>query len=223
MMHTKIISQSTQMSDMVDNDFVQQWTNVMDPDRLKPNLELIALYITLYEMLEDTIINKPRDFFTFVDELDEESYSGEVLSLFEPDRCPLIRKSSKVLISSLLWWRKLDAITDEDIEVYSKCKIRRNALTHEMFASLAKGLDDAFMEDFSKMYNLFCKMERWWILEIEIPTNPDFDDKDPADIDTDGVMSGNMLVLSMVFDIVTSGSKNYYESACQKFKEFRKT
>lgn len=38
------------MNDMTDTDIVQQWTNFMDPDRLKPNLELIALYITLYDM-----------------------------------------------------------------------------------------------------------------------------------------------------------------------------
>lgn len=41
----------------------QQWMNVLDPVRLKPNLELISLYITLYEMLEDAIIQKPRDYF----------------------------------------------------------------------------------------------------------------------------------------------------------------
>ncbi len=28
------------MNDMADTDIVQQWTNFMDPDRLKPNLEL---------------------------------------------------------------------------------------------------------------------------------------------------------------------------------------
>ena len=208
---------------MIDNEFIQQWTNFMDPDRLKPNLELIALYITLYEMLEDTIINKPKDFFMAVDALDEEGYKADVLSLYDPARCPLIRKGNKVLISSLLWLRKFDAITDEDIEAFSNLKTRRNSLTHEMFSSLAKGLDEAFMVDFFKMYNLFCKIERWWILEIEIPTNPDFDDKDPADIAADGVMSGNMIVLSMVVDIVSSGSNKYYEAACQKIKGFHKT
>ena len=210
------------MNDMFDTDVVQQWTNFMDPDRLKPNLELIALYITLYEMLEDTIINKPRDFYSVVDVLDEKGYNADVLSLYDPGCCPLIRKGNKVLISSLLWWRKFEAMTDGDIKAFSKCKIRRNELTHEMFSSLAKGLDETFMEDFYKMYTLFCKIERWWILEIEIPTNPDFDDKDPADIDEDGVISGNMIVLSMVLDIVTSGSNKYYEAACKKFKEFRK-
>ena len=147
------------MNDMADTDIVQQWTNFMDPDRLKPNLELIALYITLYEMLEDTIINKPRDFYSVVDVLDEKGYNAGVLSLYDSGCCPLIRKGNKVLISSLLWWRKFEAMTDGDIEAFSKCKIRRNALTHEMFSSLAKGLDETFMEDFFKMYTLFCKIE----------------------------------------------------------------
>lgn len=100
----------------------QQWMNVLDPVRLKPNLELISLYITLYEMLEDTIIQKPRDFYTLIDEVDEARYKAHVLNLYDPEKCPLIRRSSKVLISSLLWWNSLEAISEEDIEVFSHCK-----------------------------------------------------------------------------------------------------
>lgn len=139
----------------------QQWMNVLDPVRLKPNLELISLYITLYEMLEDTIIQKPRDFYTLIDEVDEAGYKAHVLDLYDPEKCPLIRRSSKVLISSLLWWNSLEAISEEDIEVFSHCKERRNALTHEMLKIIVGGLDEGFYEDFNRMYALFCKIERW--------------------------------------------------------------
>lgn len=194
----------------------QQWMNVLDPVRLKPNLELISLYITLYEMLEDTIIQKPRDFYTLIDEVDEAGYKAHVLDLYEPEKCPLIRRSSKVLISSLLWWNSLEAISEEDIEVFSHCKERRNALTHEMLKIIAGGLDEGFYEDFNRMYALFCKIERWWILEYELPLNPDFDNCD-KEIDEDGVMSGNMIVLSAMMDIVNTGSNKLYEEVCKKW------
>lgn len=200
----------------MDENVKQQWTNVMDPERLKPNLGFIALYITLYEMLEDNIIQKPRDFFTLIDEIDEAEYKANVLVLYKPERCPLIRKSSKVLISSLLWWNSLEAISDDDIKVFSHCKEQRNTLTHEMFKIIAEGLDDGFFEDFVRMYALFCKIEKWWIINYEIPLNPDFDDKDIKDIDEDGVMSGNMVVLSAIMDIVSTGSNKHYEEVCKK-------
>lgn len=112
----------------------QQWMNVLDPVRLKPNLELISLYITLYEMLK----------------------------------------------------------------------------------IIAGGLDEGFYEDFNRMYALFCKIERWWILENELPLNPDFDNCD-KEIDEDGVMSGNMIVLSAMMDIVNTGSNKLYEEVCKKW------
>jgi hypothetical protein len=37
---------------------IEQWANILDPQILKPNLELISLYIALYEKLEDTIISR---------------------------------------------------------------------------------------------------------------------------------------------------------------------
>lgn len=194
----------------------QQWMNVLDPVRLKPNLELISLYITLYEMLEDAIIQKPRDFYTLIDEIDEAGYKAHVLDLYDPEKCPLIRRSSKVLISSLLWWNSLEAISEEDTEVFSHCKKRRNALTHEMLKIIAGGLDEGFYEDFNRMYDLFCKIERWWILEYELPLNPDFDNCD-KEIDEDGVMSGNMIVLSAMMDIVNTGSNKLYEEVCKKW------
>lgn len=199
----------------MDENVNQQWVNVMDPERLKPNLEFIALFITLYEMLEDTIIQKPRDFFTLIDEIDEVEYKAKVLNLYDPEKCPLIRKSSKVLISSLLWWKELDVISDEDIKILSFCKKRRNSITHEMFSIISAGLDDGFYEDFVKMQALFCKIEKWWIMEYEIPLNPDFDNNE-KEIDWDGVMSGNMVVFYAIMDIVSTGSNKNYEEVCKK-------
>ena len=190
----------------------------MDPEKLKPNLELISLYITMFEMLEDLIIEKPRDFFTVTDTVDDEEYRAEVLSLYDPERCPLIRKGSRVLISSLLWWRKMEAITDDDIDSFSRFKIKRNSLTHEMMSSLSKGLDDGFYDEFFRMYNLFCKMERWWILEIEVSINPDFDNVDREQLKSTDVHSGNMIILSMILDIVTSGSDKYLDEVCNRFE-----
>jgi len=54
---------------------------------------------------------------------------------------------------------------------------------------------------------LLIKVDRWWIREIEIPTNPDFDDQE---IDEDEISSGNMLLLSLIFDVV-SGKQEYRE------------
>ena len=37
---------------------IEEWTNILDPQILKSNLEFISLYIALYEKLEDVIISQ---------------------------------------------------------------------------------------------------------------------------------------------------------------------
>lgn len=82
----------------MDNNIRQQWMNIMNPKRLKPNLEHISLYITLYEMLEDNIVQKPRDYYTLIDEINHAEYSAKVLGLYDPDRCSLIAKNDVMLL-----------------------------------------------------------------------------------------------------------------------------
>jgi hypothetical protein len=58
------------------------------------------------------------------------------------------------------------------------------------------------------------KIDRWWIREVEIPTNPDFDGREVAD---DDIQSGNMLFLQMMVRIVEGNdSAAFYE---EFFKE----
>jgi len=45
----------------------QQWKNLFDRDILKESVNIIALYITMYELLEDTLISRPKDFFTVIE------------------------------------------------------------------------------------------------------------------------------------------------------------
>lgn len=84
-----------------------------------------------------------------------------------------------------------------------------------MFKVISEGLDDGFYEDFKKMYSIFCKIERWWILEYEVPLNPDFDNTNQK-IEEKDVMSCNMAVLSLIMDIADTGSNGLYLDACKK-------
>ena len=60
------------------NPDMEQWKNVLDPKILKSNLEFIALYIALYERLEDTIISRIIDFYS-VNKSDNKRYHDKVL------------------------------------------------------------------------------------------------------------------------------------------------
>jgi hypothetical protein len=195
-------------------DISQQWKNIFDKDILRGSVNIIALYITVYELLEDTIISKPKDFYTVV-ELDDrakQQYEQEVLALYRKEACLGLNTKNKALIASLLWFKRNGAIDDHDIQVFAESRKLRNKITHEMYGAIVEG-GSAIAEQFALLYCLFCKIERWWVLEIEVPIT----DEIPADaeIDVNGVMSGNMVVLNVIMDILMNDSNSNFKAVCE--------
>lgn len=195
-------------------DISQQWKNIFDKDILRGSVNIIALYITVYELLEDTIISRPKDFYTIVefDDRARQQYEQEVLVLYDKEACPGINTKNKALIASLLWFKNNETIDDHDIQVFAESRKIRNKITHEMYNAIVEG-GSTIIEQFLLLYNLFCKIERWWVLEIEVPIT----DEIPADaeIDVNGVMSGNMVVLNVIMDILMNDSNSNFKAVCE--------
>ena len=195
-------------------DYTQQWKNILDTDVLRGNINLIAMYIMVYELLEDIIISKPKDFYTLI-EFDEEAqrnYKKYVLSLYNKNACPNINTRNQALIASLVWFKTAGAIDDNDINIFSEARTLRNEITHEMISTVTTGTEK-IVDLFALMYGLFCKIEKWWILEYEVPISGQFK---PEEIVEDGVMSGNMILLDIIIDILANNSNVHFKDACEK-------
>ncbi|MBI2271139.1 MAG: hypothetical protein HYU69_12405 [Bacteroidetes bacterium] len=61
------------------------------------------------------------------------------------------------------------------------------------------------------------KIEKWWILNIDIPTNPDFDSS--PEIKEDEIMTSSQIWNQIIFDMLSGDEKkaSFYK------KEFLKT
>ena len=195
-------------------DVDQQWKNIFDRDILRESVNILALYITMYELLEDTLISRPKDFFTEFeyDERAKKQYEEHVLSLYDKSACPGITTKNKELIASLLWFKKMEAITDNDIQLFANLRITRNEVTHRMLNAIAEG-GSRYLIQLMELYKLFCKIERWWILEIEVPIGGEI----PPDqeIKEEDVMSGNMIILNAIIDILSNESNANFKEVCE--------
>ena len=203
------------MANQKENDFTQQWKNILDTDVLRGNINLIAMFIMVYELLEDVIISKPKDYYTLLDfdEKAQREYKQHVLSLYDKNAFPKINTRKQSLIASLIWFKNAGAIDDNDINIFAEARTLRNEITHEMISTVTEGtekMDNLFVQ----MYRLFCKIEKWWILEFEVPISGQFK---PEEIDEDGVMSGNMVLLEIIIDILANNSNTHFKEACEKF------
>lgn len=196
----------------IDPEIIKQWNNILNPEILKSNLEFLSLYIALYEKLEDTIISRVKEYYSY-EELNKVDYKKYVLSLYNHKRCPTIPKKCRILISSLIWLLEANVISDNDILIFAELKKSRNIFTHEMFSLLSEGLPKDAYHKFDEMIDLFSKIEKWWIVEMEVPMIDSL--KNIDDVDLDNVMSGNMMVLHIIRNILRSGSNKDYEEVCQ--------
>jgi hypothetical protein len=180
------------------------WEKFLNPEILRTNLIVASLFITAFEMLKDSIIGRIKDFFT--DGFDENGwtvnndYKSKVLSL-----------NKSPLYASLEWLKGMEVIGNDDIEEFNKIKNCRNDIAHEITNFISKGPKIDPLPLFSKMIDLVCKIETWWIVNFEIPINPDLDGQHIAE---DGIVPGKIMTLRLLADIALGSeeeSKFYYK------------
>jgi len=188
-------------------DYREQWESFLNPEVFKDRLINISMYITIYEMLKDSIINRLKDFYimTLIGARDlegEEEYRLKVLS-----------RRKNHLYASISWLIEHEVINEVDKENIEALKNYRNYLAHEMSDIVFNGEIKDLMKNFLCAYQLVHKIENWWIINFEMAINPDFTDANLEDIDIDNIQSGKKLMIDMALSVL-SGS----EELLKKFK-----
>lgn len=172
----------------------ENWLKFLDPESLKMSLIQTSMYLTCWEFLKQSLIEKPRDFFAHewrdMEAIPGPGYISKVLSL---DKDPLI--------ASMLWFREHAAVTDADVTLLRELRSHRNEIAHELPKFLANVEVSVRLEYLDFILLLLNKIDSWWIREIEIPTNPDFDAGKLTEEDLAGVKSMTMLIMPMLIAV----------------------
>ncbi len=188
---------------------IQSWEEFLNPEITRPRLIAASIYIACFEALKKAIESRIREFFWIgFDEsgdMIDPRYQAEVLS-----------RNRSPVYASLDWLKEMNAINDTDMQTFERVKSCRNTLAHELLSMLGnEGLPSDFDERFTEMVLLFRKIEVWWVANVEIPSNSDFDG---SDIDEKEIIPGRIMTIQLLLDIALGDeeqSKHYYN-------EFRK-
>jgi hypothetical protein len=201
-------SRTREKRDTMADSVHEKWQNFLNPEVMRPTLITASLYITAFELLKDAIITRVCDFYTSKWDNGEAVPGPEYLS-------KVLSRSSSPVHASLAWLRENGAVEDTDLDVFKAVKDLRNKLVHRLPQVLNEGLPAALPEHFAKLVALLRKIEVWFVMEVEIPTNPDFDAKE---VDSDDVQPGSVLSLQILLDVALGDEEKsrYY------FDEFRK-
>jgi hypothetical protein len=177
------------------NDANDSWLKFLNPDSLKQNLIRASLYLTCWEMLKQCLVDQVHDFYSngWKDgkSIMSPNYEIKVLNLDKKDR----------LIASALWFKNQGALSDAEIATLRNLRGHRNEIAHELPKFLGTLNAEVKMEYFEEIYSFVEKLDKWWIQNIEIATNPDLENLEFTDQELDGVQSMRMVMMRLLIQL----------------------
>ena len=172
----------------MDEAYRRKLLHLLSRDILKQNLAKAGLFALAYELLKNSLIERPKGFFTMAGTCSDDEYRKEVLS-----------KHASPLIASCQWFRENGAITAEEAADVLQFREHRNYIAHELPNVLLNPQSQVDEAKLMRLFQLLCKLDRWWISEFEIPANPDFDGQEINPLE---VRSGSMEFISYLISVV---------------------
>jgi hypothetical protein len=175
----------------------EAWEKFLDPAVMQDRLISSSLFIAAFDSLKGSIVNRVKQFYQVGfgiggDTLDPE-YSAQVAS-----------RNSSPLYASLDWLKEHDAISQQDIDAFNEVKSCRNKLAHSLLSMIAEDAMPDLQSSFETLVALLRKVEVWWIVNVEIPTNPDFDGTE--EIAEEGILPGPCMSMKIMMDVATGKS-----------------
>lgn len=180
---------------------------IMNQLFVKRNLLVASLFVTSFEMLKTSIQDRIKAFLCFDSKFNDEGeleyeisddYKEQVLEkvISKIDRQKF--RDYHLFYSSCLWLKENKIIDETDINELEKIRKHRNLIAHNPLKLLIDNDTNINVELLKKSQELLTKIEKWWIVEYEIPINPDFDEEE---IDVNEVGSGTTIFLDYLMEI----------------------
>lgn len=191
---------------------MDNWNNILNEDILKSNINFAALFVLNFECLKDYIITQPRDFYSDVAIKDGKLYCEET----EEYKKQVRSLEKNIENASLRWFMNANAITQEDYNLYQELRERRNDITHELLKNLNNGFNETDAKLYVKLLELYQKIDKWWINEIEIPISGEVL---PDEYDPEQVSGGQAMILSIINDIIFDNNKERYKDLLEELKK----
>jgi len=168
----------------------------------------ISLFVAAFEKFKDCVVEKPQTFF-------RHEFDKEGLIISERYKTKVLSKAKSPLYASLLWFKEMGAIDDSDIQSFEEIKSHRNEVIHELMDFLADADRNFDPAKFKALVDLFGKIEKWWLVNIEMAIDPDFlpDGATPED-----VIPGVLMSLQLMLDIALGNEpqEGYYYNALKE-------
>lgn len=187
--------------------------NILNEDILRYNVNFAAMFVLNYECLKEYVIGQVRDFYSDNIHFEGNKIIGEESTDYKKEVRTL---DNNIENASLKWFVEGGAITLDEYEIYQKIRKRRNDITHELLKNLNNGFCEDDVKLFSCLLDIYSKIDKWWINEIEIPISGDLE---ADDYDREAVFGGQAMVLSIINNIILGNEGLRYKEMLNELME----
>lgn len=192
---------------------------ICNKESLQAQLSFMALFIGMFEFMKDSLLSRVESFLcsdmtqnedgewvyihsdAYKNEIEKRLVDGKIVN----DR----------LRNTLLWFKDAEAITDDDYELFRELRNKRNSYAHKMAQHVWDGLPEQDAKGLLALLDLYSKIDKWWINEIEIPISGQFA---PGSYDEDSVESMAILTFKMMINTLFAGKSQEYLEMIQKLR-----
>jgi hypothetical protein len=173
------------------------WKRLIDPDVLRPNLVIASLYMTAFELLKNTIVDRIKSFYSHG--FDQSGYK-----LGPEYQSEVLARNRSPVYASLEWLKESMVVNENDIAAFEKIQSLRNDLVHGIPHFVVNGLPSELAVLFPQMVFLLQKIERWWIVNVDMGNKPHFDEEK---VDEESILPGPNIILRLMVDVALGSSE----------------
>lgn len=178
-------------------DHNEHWERFLDPEVVRPSLFVATMFITAFEILKNSIVDRLRDFYSISWSEDGNTVSPEYAS-------NVLSRNKSAVYASLNWLLEHEAIDQADLATFEQLKSTRNLLAHRLFDVVTGQAKSTHQEQFTGLVELLRKIEVWWVVNVELATDPDYDDQE---VDEAGIVPGAILSLQILLHVASGGTE----------------
>lgn len=155
------------------------------------------MFITTFEILKNSIVDRIRDFYLI-------GWSEECNTVSPDYAAKVLSRNKSAVYASLSWLMENQAINESDLVTFEQLKKTRNLLAHRLFDVVTGQAKSPHEAQFAVLVELLRKIEVWWVVNLEIPINPDYADEE---IDEAGIVPGAILSLQMLLQVASGNTE----------------
>jgi hypothetical protein len=115
----------------------------------------------------------------------------------------VLSRNKSVLYASLDWLREHQVIDSRDVETFEQLRKTRNLIAHQLFDVVTGQVQSGHEAQFGVLIELLRKIEIWWVVNVELAADPDYDDRE---VHKEGIVPGAILSLQMLIQVATGNT-----------------